>query len=233
MKRRAANIAMLEIVAGGLQDLLHRVVFVGGATTAIYLDDEGAPHIRLTDDVDCITQVVGITGFHQLEAQLRALGFKNSTLPGEPLCRWTFQGVKVDVMPDDEKILGFSNKWYKAGIAAAAAYGLPSGTIIRVLSAPYFIATKLEAFNGRGQGDYQASADLEDIIAVLDGRTTIWSEIAATDAAVKEYLLTTFSKFVVHTPFLQSLIGHLPPEPSSPVRAERIVRMMRSLGTSK
>lgn len=37
-------------------------------------------------------------------------------------------------------------------------------------AAPYFCATKLEAFGGRGKNDYLASHDLEDLITVVDGR---------------------------------------------------------------
>jgi len=33
----------------------------------------------------------------------------------------------------------------------------------------YFLATKFAAFDGRGKGDYMASHDLEDIVAVVDG----------------------------------------------------------------
>ncbi|MCK4690308.1 MAG: hypothetical protein KAT20_00755 [Desulfuromonadales bacterium] len=34
----------------------------------------------------------------------------------------------------------------------------------------HFIATKLEAFFGRGNGNYWGSHDLEDIMTVIDGR---------------------------------------------------------------
>jgi hypothetical protein len=69
----------------------------------------------------------------------------------------------------DETILGFSNRWYKPAIDAAAIVAL-DGFELRVVTTPYFIGTKLEAFRGRGKGDLYASSDLEDIITVLDGR---------------------------------------------------------------
>ena len=47
------------------------------------------------------------------------------------------------------------------------------GLRIRVVTAPYFVATKLEAFRGRGRGDYISSHDLEDLLAVIDGRDVI------------------------------------------------------------
>ena len=35
------------------------------------------------------------------------------------------------------------------------------------MTAPYLLATKLEAFRGRGQGDLFASKDLEDVVVVV------------------------------------------------------------------
>jgi hypothetical protein len=77
--------------------------------------------------------------------------------------------MKLDVMPTDETILGFSNRWYKPAIEAAAVVEV-EGFVLRVVTTPYFIGTKLEAFRGRGRGDFYASSDLEDIVTVLDGR---------------------------------------------------------------
>ena len=54
---------------------------------------------------------------------------------------------RLDVMPTDERILGFSNRWY--GPAIGAAQTIRAGRHdIRVVTTPYFLATKLEAFHG-------------------------------------------------------------------------------------
>jgi hypothetical protein len=50
------------------------------------------------------------------------------------------------------------------------------------------VATKLEAFRGRSGGDVFASHDLEDIVAVVDGRPEIVEEIAAAAADVRAYV---------------------------------------------
>lgn len=81
-------------------------------------------------------------------------------------------------MPLDEKVLGFTNIWYEPAIEAAETRKILPDVTIRVISAPYFCATKLEAFDGRGAGAYQASHDLEDIITVIDGRAEIIDEIS-------------------------------------------------------
>ena len=39
-----------------------------------------------------------------------------------------------------------------------------------MVTAPYFMATKIEAFYGRGGDDFLGSHDMEDIITVIDGR---------------------------------------------------------------
>ena len=48
-----------------------------------------------------------------------------------------------------------------------------AGYDARIVTPPLFIATKLEAFHGRGGDDLFTSHDLEDIIAVVDGRAEI------------------------------------------------------------
>jgi hypothetical protein len=50
---------------------------------------------------------------------------------------------------------------------------LPRGQKIRVITAPFFLGTKMEAFRGRGRMDFQASHDLKDFVAVIEGRDTL------------------------------------------------------------
>jgi len=47
MKR---NVDMIEILADGLADLLGEVVFVGGATVALYSTDPASPEARPTEE---------------------------------------------------------------------------------------------------------------------------------------------------------------------------------------
>lgn len=53
----------------------------------------------------------------------------------------------------------------------ATLHSLSGGIEIRLVSAPYFLGTKLEAFLGRGDGDFMGSHDLEDVVSLLDGFT--------------------------------------------------------------
>jgi hypothetical protein len=110
------------------------------------------------------------------------IGFKRDRTSDAPICRWRYRGIAVDLMPTDPNVLGFANRWYGLAMETAQRVSLPSGTAIRLISAPTFIATKFEAFADRGQGDLLASHDLEDIVNVIASRTQILEEIAGRSA---------------------------------------------------
>jgi hypothetical protein len=118
-------------------------------------------------------------------------------------------------MPLDEKVLGFTNRWYQPAIEAAETREILPGVVIRVISSPYFCATKLEAFDGRGAGDYLASHDLEDIITVIDGRVEITGEISRASEDVRGYISGKIAGLLKIRQFLDALPGYLLPDDTS------------------
>lgn len=180
---------MLLMVARALGgELLEKVAFVGGSTTGLLITDVMTKElIRYTDDVDLIISVVGYTGWNSFVEQLKPHGFKIS-IEDEVNCRLRLGELKVDFMPDDEQALGFTNIWYKEALALAADYELVPGTVIKLLTAPYFVATKLEAYKGRGNNDVLLSNDIEDILNVFDGREELINEIKQSSVELKKYL---------------------------------------------
>jgi predicted nucleotidyltransferase len=99
-------------------------------------------------------------------------------------------------MPLDEKILGFSNRWYKPAMDSAEERELEPGLSIRVVTAVFFCATKLEAFAGRGKDDYLSSHDLEDLVAVIDGRAELVQEIQSAPDSVRRYIASEIKKLL-------------------------------------
>lgn len=232
MRARAHNVQMVEIVAAGLKDLLPEMVFVGGATASLYLPDDLASSdtaVRPTDDVDCVIEVASRSEYIKLEKRIRDLGFSHATEHGAPLCRWHYSGVTVDIMPTDPKIIGFSNRWYKDAIAAAEEFRLPSGKMIRIFTVPYFLASKMEAFKDRGKNDFLGSRDFEDIIALLEGRTTIRKDLFDSPQIVKAYLRDQFQKWSVSEEFLQGISAHLPRGRRAPDDSRRVLDIVKSL----
>jgi len=95
------NIEMLIQVAEALGDLRERLVLVGGCATALLITDPAAAPVRATKDVDAIIAVVSKPAYHDLGEALRAKGFSQPLEEGDPPYRWTFAGLKLDVMPID------------------------------------------------------------------------------------------------------------------------------------
>ncbi|HVZ55841.1 MAG TPA: hypothetical protein VG870_04220 [Chitinophagaceae bacterium] len=99
-------------------------------------------------------------------------------------------------MPTSEDILGFSNKWYPEAFANSMLINPEAGLSIRVFSAPYFLATKLEAFVDRGENEGRFSSDFEDIVYVLNNRQPIWEELKNADEPLKQYLKSKFANLL-------------------------------------
>jgi hypothetical protein len=178
-------------------------------------------------------QVVSHGEYYQLSEKLRASGFKEDTGDGAPICRWVTDKVILDVMPTDTKILGFGNKWYAPAAANADLIQLSSGKQIRMVSAPYFLITKLEAFDGRGGGDYLMSHDIEDIVAVLDGRPEILDEVRRADPVLVQELSERFRSLLQEDRFIDAVAGHMPAGVTSPPRVSIILTTIREIADIK
>lgn len=132
-------------------------------------------------------------------------------------------------MPTLEGILGFANRWYPLALETAQPVALPSGRLIRLIAAPAFLATKLEAFDGRGQGDYLFSHDLGDLLAVVDGRDTLPAECRACPAELRAYLGARFRGLLDQPALMDALPGHLPGNAASQTRLPELVANLREI----
>lgn len=185
-----AHKQMILMVAQALGDqLLPQVAFVGGCTTGLLITDEMTKEsVRYTDDVDLIISVLGYTGWHKFSEQLVERGFRIS-MDDDVNCRFRLGELQVDFMPDDADALGFTNRWYKDALKTAENYPISDQINIRLVTPIYFLATKFEAFKGRGKNDLLSSRDIEDILNVIDGRTELQQELLNAEKNVRDYLV--------------------------------------------
>jgi hypothetical protein len=223
------NLDLLESAAAMLQPLLPEIVFVGGCATGLLITDPGAAAVRGTYDVDVITEIASYADYVVFSDRLRELGFQEDNREGAPLCRWQYDELVLDVMPLDAKILGFSNRWYADALRTSADVLLPRGLTIRAITAPYFLGTKIEAFRGRGQGDYFASHDLEDFVAVIDGRTSIVQEMQEAAPELRAFIGEAVRTLLAASRFQDALPGYLPPDPASQARLGRLLVTLNEL----
>lgn len=200
------NITRIRAIRNALADLNDEVVFVGGATVSLYTDRR-TEEVRPTDDIDIVIEILSYSEFAVIDERLRKLGFVNDQESGV-ICRYTIQGIIVDVMPTNKEALGFSNKWYPAGFTKAINYDIGDGNI-RIFQSPFFIASKLEAFKNRGANDGRTSTDFEDIIFVLENSSQIWNDFENAEQEIKLYLKNTFQTMLSNIHFEEWLNAHV------------------------
>jgi hypothetical protein len=108
---------------------------------------------------------------------------------------------------------------------------LEKGLKIRLVAPVYFCASKLEAFAGRGKNDFAGSRDLQDLIAVVDGRGELVGEIRAAASDVRSYLAKEIKKLISIRAFNDALPGHLPPDAASQERVGTIISRLEELAS--
>jgi hypothetical protein len=101
------NLELLKVAAMLLRPVLDELVFVGGCATGLLVSDEAAPEVRPTFDVDAIAEITSYVEYTTFGERLHRLGFTEDASEGAPICRWQHGQIKLDLMPLDEKILGF------------------------------------------------------------------------------------------------------------------------------
>lgn len=206
-------------------------MFIGGSVVGLLVTDQAAPIPRATKDVDLVVEEVTTTiAYLRFVDELQRLDFRSDQEAGAPLCRYVIDGHKLDVVPSDPAAIGFANRWAAAGIPFAERHRFAaSGIEIRHISAPFFIASKLEAFRDphrAGHGDLFGSHDVEDIIAVIDGRPTIVTDVAAASAELRAFLAIELARWRV---FDLAPQAHLPPDVASQARVPIVIDRLRAI----
>lgn len=229
---RDPNLEQLATAARVLRPLLDDLVFLGGCATGLLLTDPAARSFRPTQDVDTIAEVPSYAEWTTLSDRLRELGLTEDKTEGAPICRWRHGQLLIDVMPTSADILGFSNRWY-APAMAAAHHVLIDNLRLRVITPVYFVATKLDAFRSRGENDFGASHDLEDVIAVIDGRPEIVDEVASAPQDVRSFIASEFQQLLATRGFVDAISGFLLPDAANQARRPVLLARLNALATAR
>jgi predicted nucleotidyltransferase len=96
---------------------------------------------------------------------------------------------------------------------------------IFTISAPGMLAAKLEAFTDRGEREFPVSDDLEDIVALLDGRLHIEAEVAETDPEMRLYIAAAMRRLLTDGHVLDVVSDIL----RERERERRVIESMRRL----
>jgi hypothetical protein len=226
--RATSNLALLQLAARKLGNLNDDVVYLGGCATALFINDPSSLDVRATIDVDCIIDVISLVEYHKFENQLIQKGFKKS-MEEDVICRFRCAEVILDVMPTDQKILGFGNPWYKKALQHAVNHEIADDLIIKSISAPYFLATKFEAFKTRGNNDLWSSHDYEDIVSVVAGRINIVEEVETANPELREHLKEEFKRVLQNDQFEATLPGHVNDGPATMQNVQVVINRINQI----
>ncbi len=223
---RDPNLEVLRTVIFKLGDLADELVFIGGSVIGLYIKDTNVMSVRPTKDVDCVVKATSRVEYEALSQKLRAKGF-NEDMQSDVMGRFRSESLILDVMPTEKKILGYTNRWYEPGIKNSQTIDLDGTLKIRVFSIPYLVASKVDAFRGRGQNDFRLSADIEDLVTLFDGIGDISEQLASAPPDVGQSLLADLKEWLEKDEFLESITGHISDRLNVEGRKQIVIKRLR------
>lgn len=208
-----SNLDTLVRVVGKLGALHEEFVFVGGIVNGLYVTVPLTPGPRPTTDVDVVCEAVTYSGYMRVGRALADLGFGQGASRGDPPFRWRHESDILDVIPVGEDVLGFTNRWYRRGIADPWLVEMKGGgPRIKLFAPPYHLAAKLAAYADREADDPFASPDLEDIVGLLANRPELVAEVQQADPVVSTWIREAVRWALADERQDELLSAHLPPD---------------------
>lgn len=226
LKNTIINRKATSRVALALGDLNKDVVYVGGAMVSLYIDDPAAEDVRPTKDIDITLEIANVGQLEKLRVALEDKGFVQSA-EDDVICRFRLKEIKVDVMSTTEVGWAPANPWFEPGFKNSITIEIEN-VEIRILTLPYFLATKFAAFEGRGGRDPRMSHDFEDIVYLLNYTSNFREQIQESDPEVQQYLKEQFVAIRDKANMQEAIIGNLYHEDQQ-VRFGRIMDEIKEL----
>jgi len=212
--------------ANELDDMMSELVLVGGCATGLLVTDPTAVRLRSTKDVDVVTSVTTRRDYYRLDRKMLQLGFQNVK---DLTCRYKKGFLILDLIPLNEEILGFSNPWYPEGIELSRVIQVAPNVDVKLIHPILFVASKLEAFNNRGGGDFMTSQDMEDIVTVVNGRIELTEEIYEVSDEARSYVSHEIETLLGEAAFINDLPALLEPDSVSQARLPIIIERLTNL----
>lgn len=220
-------------VAGDVEPLLDEFVFAGGVVTSLLITDPAAVPVPATDDIDVVVEATTRVEYERINEWLRELGLSHDMSEDAPICRWITptDGFRLDVMPSEERVLGFSNPWFDFVLGTARRWELEGGPTVRLVSSVGQLAMKLAAYRDRGTDDPLASRDLEDVVVLIAGRPEIVEEVADAPADLRSWVADEVDGLLGIDEMDYVLDGNLPDAATVPGFVEEVRDRLERIAT--
>lgn len=181
----------LEYAAKMLEPVLCEIVFVGGVTFELWLDEFPRVPARRVSGVDVIGDIATSGDYRAISARLRERGVH--PLFDKVVRRWILgdSGLAVDVVPvSDDGSMPPSSAWYRKALQEAQQVELPSGRTVQVASPPLVVATKLAHWRDCGKGSVMRNLSVYEAVVLINGRPELEDELVVADSHVREVVAT-------------------------------------------
>lgn len=207
MKNNTINRGVIKKIALALGELNSSVVYVGGATVGLYINDPAADDVRPTMDIDISLSLVSLTELENIRNNLINKGFKQSH-EDNVICRFRYEDVIVDFMNTTPLGWAPGNRWFGSGFLNKELIKIEDQNIF-VLPLPYFIASKIDAYYDRGANEPRMSSDFEDIIYIIDNNTNFVNEIMSAEKDVQYFIQNELKTFLEDKSKQEAVLGNL------------------------
>ncbi|MEN0046107.1 MAG: nucleotidyl transferase AbiEii/AbiGii toxin family protein [Bacteroidota bacterium] len=201
------NLKTIVTIASALNGLEKEVVYVGGAVVNLYSNTTSVEDIRPTKDIDIGLNITTVGELETLRQELNNRGFYQS-IEDNVICRFRYEKILVDILSTEEVGWAPANRWFKPGFDFLNEVKIEK-TKILILSLPFFLASKFEAFNNRGI-DPRTSHDFEDIVYIFNNRKCLSEDLVSSPKIVREYLGEQIRKILSNSLHQEAIFGHLP-----------------------
>ena len=208
MRNRTLHLELIETIAAALGELNEKVAFVGGAVVGLYTNDLAAEDVRPTKDIDITLHIVSLGNLELFREALLSKGFIQHA-DDDVVCRFRYEGILVDVMATHPVGWAPANRWFAPGFDHLISRE-SDGQTFRLLSLPYFMATKFDAHADRGGSDPRTSKDFEDLVYLLDYVVNLEQQILTAPEDVKTYLIAQFEAILTDNLKKEAILAQLP-----------------------
>ena len=207
LKNTQINREVTKRIAHALGEMNERVVYVGGAIVSHYIDDPSAEDVRPTKDIDISMKIASLNELEKIRQELIKRGFTQSH-DDNVICRFRYDDILLDVMATKQIGWAPGNEWFEAGFDHFIIKKIDE-IDIKLLSLPYFLASKFAAFYDRGKTDPRTSNDFEDVVYILNHTSDIKDQILESDQRVKIYLKKVFLHILNDKILQEAVMGNL------------------------
>lgn len=215
-------------VATALEGGADEIVFVGASVLSLYVKDDGGSTVRQTFDVDVVLHMATRLNAESIRLLLVSRGFRQSA-EDAVVCRFRLNDVMVDILSTAETAWIPSNRWFLPGLDHAVELDC-EGVRIKVLSLPYYIAAKWDAFESRGGSDPRFSQDFEDIAWLIDHVDELPEQIERADSVIRNHLVEIIGAILRESAMLEALESNMEASTRTSRYASAVERLRRIVG---